>query len=179
MNRTLIVYGTRKGTTGSTAAVLAETLILRLKHEVELVNIRRLRKVRKHLDKFDNIIVGSSIVNGRWKRSVLRFLRREELEDRKIALFITAGNTMHRALTEGMTKDEARELAIRKYISIHQDAFHFSPVAKTAFGGIVQQSPAKKVNTWSREDIEDWAVSLKALFEKEPAESAIFHPQNV
>ena len=157
MARTLIIYGTRRGTTETTVAVIAETLILRHGHQVEIANIRNIRRYRRRLNEFDNFIVGSSIVRGRWIRRVLRFLIRGDFEGRKVALFVTAGNTKDKVIKLGIKKDQAREEAIEKYINPNLEKFKFTPIDVTAFGGMVVRSGMKKNNSWSREDIESWA----------------------
>ena len=164
--RTLIVFGTRKGTTEKTAQVIAETIILKLGHQVEIHNIRKKRRFRHRLHEFDNIIIGSSIVSGRWKSCVLRLLKSRDLESRKVAVFVTAGGTMNKTVKYGLTKKEARDEAVRNYIDKYLDRFHFTPVAKTAFGGLVIRRGVEKYNSWSREDIESWAISLGTLFEE-------------
>ncbi len=166
MIRTLIIYGTRKGTTETTAQVLAETLILKHKHNVELTNIKKIRKYKKRLDEFQNIIVGSSIVYGRWKPSVLNFLRKNDFHNQNVALFVTAGATMNKEKEYGMSREEVRNEAIKNYIDIYLPEFLFTPITKTAFGGMVIRSGKKKFNSWNREDIESWAIHLGKITSK-------------
>ena len=172
MIRTLIIYGTRRGTTENTVSVIAETLILRHHHVVEISNIKKIKRYKHRFDEFDNYIIGSSIVSGRWINRVLRFLRKHDFEDRKVALFVTAGNTMDKVQRMGLTQDQAREEAIQNYITKYLDKFSFVPVDVTAFGGMVVRSGIQKYNTWNRNDIESWAIRLGKLFarkeEKEP-----------
>ena len=165
MKRTLIVYGTRKGTTENTAQVIGETLILKHKHHVEMMNIRQIRRVNRRLREFDNLIVGSSIVSGRWKWIVLWFLKRNTFKGLKVALFVTAGDTMNKTKKYGIYKEDARQEAVENYIDKYLDQFPFTPVAKTAFGGMVVRSGKEKYNSWVREDIESWAISLGKVFE--------------
>ena len=160
MNRTLIVYGTRRGTTETTAQVIAETLILKHKFDVEITNIKRIKKFKRRLDDFDNLIVGSSIVSGRWKSSVLHFLKKYDFNNQKVALFVTAGGTMNKEKKYGLSREQVRGEAIQNYIDNYLDKFSFTPVAKTAFGGRVVRSHKEKYNSWRREDIEGWAIQL-------------------
>ena len=164
MDRTLIIFGTRKGTTENTVRVIAETLVLKHKHQVEITNINSIRKFRKRLGEFNNLIVGSSIVSGRWKSSVLRFLKKHRFRDQKIALFVTAGGTMNKENKYGYSREQAREEAIHNYIDKYLEQFDFTPIAKTAFGGMVIRSGKEKFNSWNREDIEAWAIQLGKLF---------------
>lgn len=166
MARALILFGTRKGTTKVTAEVLAETMILRHGYDVELVNIRHKKSIKHRLNEFDYFIMGSSIVSGRWKSGVLRFIKRRDLAGRKIALFVTAGGTMNKVVKDGITKKQAQEEAVHNYIDKYLEKLHFTPVAKSAFGGMVVRSGKQKYNSWNREDIESWGIRLGELFSK-------------
>ena len=164
MDRTLIIFGTRRGTTENTAQVIGETLVLRHGQYVELTNIREIRKFRKRLDDFDNLIIGSSIVSGRWVWKVLRFLKKHDFRNQKVALFVTAGATLNKVKKFGLSKEEAREEAIRNYIDRYLCRFLFVPVSKMAFGGLVVRSGREKFNSWDREDIENWSMHVGKLF---------------
>ncbi len=164
MKQTLIVFGTRRGTTESTAIVIGETLVSKYKHHVELVNIKQIKKFKRRLVYFDYLIVGSSIVRGKWKSSVLHFLRKYDFQDKKVALFVTAGGTMNKEKEYGLSRDQVRNEAIQNYIDRYLDRFSFTPVAKTAFGGVVIRSGREKYNSWRREEIEAWAMHLGKIF---------------
>jgi len=164
MNRTLIVFGTRKGTTETTAQVIGETLVLKHGQYVELTNIRDIKKYKKRLDDFDNLVVGTSIVAGRWVSKVLRFLKKYNFHNQKVALFVTAGSTLNKEKKYGLTREQVREEAIRNYIDRYHDKFMFKSVSKMAFGGVVIRSGKEKFNSWNREDIENWAIHLGKLF---------------
>ena len=166
MDHTLIVYGTRRGTTEKTCEVIAETLILKHKHKVELTNIRKIRKFKKRLNEFDNLIIGSSIVRGRWKSRVLRFLKKNDFQNKSVALFVTAGLTMNKENLFGSNREEVRAEAIRQYIESYLEELSFVPVSKTAFGGVIVRSGSTKFNSWIREDIENWAKSIGDIFSK-------------
>jgi menaquinone-dependent protoporphyrinogen IX oxidase len=166
MGRTLIIFGTRKGTTETTAQVIGETLVLKFGQYVELVNIRNIKKLRNRFDEFDSLIVGTSIVSGRWVSKVLRFLKKNEFRDKKVALFVTAGGTLNKVKKYGLSIEEVREEAIRNYIDRYLNVLLFVPVSKMAFGGMVIRSGKEKYNSWNREDIENWAVQLGKMFKK-------------
>ena len=164
MKRTLIIFATRKGTTENTAKVIAETLLLRHKHHVEIVNIKSMKKFKNALNDFDNIIVGSSIVSGKWVSRSLRFLKKNSFQNQKVAVFVTAGGTLHKQSKYGISKKEAVDEAITNYIDKYLPQFKFSPISKIAFGGRVVRSGIEKYNSWNRNDIEKWALDLGKLF---------------
>lgn len=166
MQKTLIVYGTRRGTTADTAQVIGETLVLKCHHKVEMTDVRYVRKYKKSIAEFNNIIVGSSIVSGRWVGQALRFLKKHAFSDQKVAVFVTAGGTLNKFLKEGIPKDVLVKEAVQKYIDKYLPKFKFVPVAKTAFGGNVERKGIMKYNNWNREEIEQWVIILGNLIEK-------------
>jgi menaquinone-dependent protoporphyrinogen IX oxidase len=166
MIHTLIVYGTRRGTTENTANVIGETLILKHNHIVEVTNVRNIRKYKHRLDDFNLIIVGSSIISGRWVRRAIRFLRKYDFINQKVAIFITAGITLNKGLELGLKKEDVIHEAISIYIDKYLPEFKFSPISKMAFGGLIIRSGKEKLNSWIREDIESWAIRLGKLVGK-------------
>ena len=166
MQKTLIVYGTRRGTTADTAQVIGETLVLKCHHKVDMTDARHVKKFRKKLAEYNNIIVGSSIVSGRWVGQALRSLKKNAFTGQKIAVFVTAGGTINKSLKEGIPREVMVNEAIQKYIDVYLPKFKFVPVAKTAFGGNVERKGIMKYNNWNRDEIELWTVNLGNLIEK-------------
>lgn len=158
--KTLLIYGTRKGTTAETAAVIAEVLSKEFLHEVTLCESIRIREYKKQLDQFDLLIIGSSIVSGRWKGGVLRFTKKKLLQGRKVALFVTAGGTMNLVTKGTISKEEAITQAIERYIDRYEGKFHFKPIGKGVFGGKVIRKEVERYNNWNREDISAWSREL-------------------
>lgn len=163
MKRTLIVYGTRRGTTERTAQVIGEMLVLKFSHDVQIVNVNRIRKYRKTLASFDNMIIGSSIVKGRWVFRARWFLKRHDFSNYKLAIFVTAGFTLNKEIELGIPKKEVVNEAIAKYIDKYLKKTNIKPVSKMAFGGEIHRSHRKKFNSWKREDIESWVMQLGKL----------------
>ena len=160
MTKTLIVYGTRKGTTTETVQVIAEVLKLVHNQEVDICESHQLRIYKKRLNEFGNIIIGSSIVSGWWKGSILSFARKDLFDGKRVAVFVTAGGTLNKVKKYGITKTEAVNEAIEKYIDKYLKKFKFIPISKAAFGGRVVKKGMLKYNSWEKSDIEDWAKDL-------------------
>lgn len=160
MNKTLIIYGTRKGTTSETVAVIAEVLRDKFSHNVEVTDTKKMRYYRKRINEYDNIIIGSSIVSGRWKGQILSFAKRDLFSNKKVAVFVTAGGTLNKVKKYGITKEEAINEAIEKYIEKYIEKFKFTPVSKGAFGGKVIKKGVEKYNSWNKDDIINWTVNL-------------------
>jgi menaquinone-dependent protoporphyrinogen IX oxidase len=165
MKQTLIVYGTRRGTTEKTAQVIGEMLVLKFSHNVEMVNVNSIRKYRKRLHAFDNLIIGSSIVRGRWVFRARWFLKRYDFSKQKVAVFVTAGFTMNKAIELGVPKVNVLKEAIEKYIDKYVENTSVKPVSKMAFGGMIVRSRREKFNSWNREDIESWVMQLGKLLD--------------
>jgi menaquinone-dependent protoporphyrinogen IX oxidase len=160
MKHTIIVFGTRKGMTENTVNVIAETLIQKHHHNVEIANVKDIRKYKHRLSEFDNLIVGSSIKSGRWVSSALRFLKKNTFAGKSVAIFVTAGGTLNKEKKYGMKKEDVIDEAISKYIDLYLPKFSFTPISKMAFGGRVVRSGKEKYNSWNRKDIETWAIEL-------------------
>ncbi len=160
MNKTLIVYGTRKGTTTETVLLIAEVLKEKFLHEVDISGTKEMRYYRKRIDEYDNIIIGSSIMSGRWKNKILSFAKRDIFTDKTVAVFVTAGGTLNKVNKYGITKEAAVIEAIENYINKYEDKFKFVPISKAAFGGRVIKKRKIKYDSWNREDIITWSVDL-------------------
>lgn len=160
MNKTLIVYGTRKGTTTDTVQIIAEVLRCDYNHEVEICESSQLKAYKKRLIEFNNIIIGTSIVSGWWKGRVLSFAKKDLFEGKHVAVFVTAGGTLNKVQKYGMTKSEAVNEAIQKYIDKYLKKFKFNPISKTAFGGRVIKKEILRYNNWDKSDIETWTKDL-------------------
>ena len=166
MNKTLIVYGTRKGTTSETVAVIAEFLKDKFSYNVDIAGTEQMRYYRKKVNEYDNIIIGSSIVSGRWKGQILSFAKRDLFSNKQVAVFVTAGGTLNKVNKYGITKEEAIKEAIENYIDKYIKKFRFIPVCKGAFGGKVIKKGVKKYDSWNREDIINWAIALGERLKK-------------
>lgn len=165
MKKTLIVYGTRRGTTERTAQVIGETLALRYSHDVQMINVNKIWKFRKKLNTFNNLIVGSSIVSGKWVLPAIWFLKIRDFSNQKLAIFVTAGFTLNKEIELGIPKKEVVKEAIEKYIDKHLEKTNLKPVSKMAFGGMIVRSRREKFNSWRREDIESWVMELGKLLD--------------
>jgi menaquinone-dependent protoporphyrinogen IX oxidase len=164
MNKTLIVYGTRKGTTTETVSIIADVLRSDFNHEVECCESSQLRSYKRRLNEYNTIIIGSSIVSGRWKSSILSFARKDLFKDKKVALFVTAGGTLNKVQKYGITKPEAVNEAIQHYIDKYLNKFKFTPISKGAFGGKVIKREVIRYNSWDKSDIIDWTSELGNKF---------------
>ena len=114
MNKTLIVYGTRKGTTTETVQLIAGVLKTEYNHEVDICESSQLKYYKKRLNEFNNIIIGSSIVSGWWKGRVLSFAKKDIFNGKYVAVFITAGGTLNKVFKYGklLNSEEIKAIQI-------------------------------------------------------------------
>jgi menaquinone-dependent protoporphyrinogen oxidase len=132
MNRALIVYGTRYGTTAETSQIIAETL-RQEGFEVEVVDAKK-DKVQS-INDYDLVIVGSGIQMGKWTSEPESFLRKyqEELSRKKLALFVSCGSANPQS--EGEQKKKEMDEGKRKYLDEKASKYNLKPVALGFFGG--------------------------------------------
>jgi menaquinone-dependent protoporphyrinogen IX oxidase len=159
-NKTLIVYGTRKGITTRTVSIITETLKDRFSHIVDISDTKQIGYYKKRLQEYNNVIIGSSIVSGRWKSRILSFAKGNIFENKRVAIFVTAGGTLNKVNKYGITKEAAVDEAIEKYIEKYNKKFKFTPISKGAFGGKVIKKGVEKYNSWNKKDIYNWAIDL-------------------
>ncbi len=150
-HKTLILFGTRKGMTTETVSVIAGILKDRFSHIVDISDTKQIRHFKKIIHEYDNIIIGSSIVSGRWKSRILSFAKRNIFANKRVAIFVTAGGTLNKVNKYGITKEAAVNEAIEKYIEKYNKKFKFTPISKGAFGGKVIKG-VEKYNSWNRDE---------------------------
>lgn len=114
--KTLLVYATKYGCTEK----CAEILVKKLAGEVDLCNLKEMRK--PELSQYDQVVIGGSIYTGKIQKEVNEFCseNREVLLTKRLGLFIC-----------GMLKEKAQEELNNSFIP---ELFNHA-VAKEFFGG--------------------------------------------
>jgi len=158
--KTLILYGTRRGATTKTCEVISDVLTERFSHEVEVINVKNYKQVKKRESGFNNIILGSSIVSGRWVSKCLRILRSLKLQDQMLIVFVTAGGTMNKVKKYGITKAEAVQEGMERYINKYLAKYKIETFSKMVFGGSVIKKNKIRYGSWNAEDIKNRAFNI-------------------
>ncbi len=161
--KTLILYGTRKGTTKKTCEVIAEELAQKYKHQVDVINVRQYKTIKKHLNDYQNIIIASSIISGHWVGKAQKILKKSGKLQQNLLVFVTAGGTMNKIAKYGYTKQEAIEEGIEKYIDKYLNKYKVQVLDKMVFGGRVVKKEKVKYDNWNKEDIEAWTTEIGKL----------------
>ncbi|MBN1185276.1 MAG: hypothetical protein JXB49_23530 [Bacteroidales bacterium] len=158
--KTIILYGTRKGTTTKTCEVISEVLKNKYSNEVDILNVKEYSKVKKKINEYNNMIIGSSIVAGRWVSKCLRILKSLKNKDQKLFVFVTAGGTMNKIIKYGISKSEAVQEGIEKYIDKYLLKYNINVDAKMMFGGKVMKKDQVRYDNWNYDDIQNWAIEI-------------------
>ena len=174
IDRTLVCYGTRYGSTGEIAERIGE--ILREKGvSVEVVDLKK-RRV-EYIDDYDLIIVGSGIQASKWTKEPLRFLEknREVLSRKRVAIFVSCASANDPIRCDEATENYLQQIA-DKYPDIEFIAMGlFGPKYDSTKGNFLMRKIMKSMLTRLAEDprnppeiidlrdwakIERWAASL-------------------
>ena len=91
MNKVLIVYGPRYGTTTEVVQDMSNTA-RELGVQVDVVNLEKETLLHEPED-YDLVIIGSGIRTGQWKKEPLEFIEQklDSLSKTKVALFVVSG----------------------------------------------------------------------------------------
>lgn len=130
--KTLIVYGTRYGATGGTAAEIAK-ILGEADFEVKVVDLKK-EKV-KDIFEFELIVVGNGMKLGKWTNEAEDFLKKfqNQLGQKKLALF---ASTM-KPVFEREGKTEAVEDTRKAALDDKVKKYNLQPIALGFFGGVL------------------------------------------
>lgn len=123
-----MAYGT---TYGSTAKV-AEEIAASLRAKGIQTTVTDFRNAKVEANGYDLVVVGSSIIMGKWSKRSLEFLEknRAELSKKKVAMFVSCGDII--------TGKETPEFYHKKYLDDIAEKYGIaSPYEKALFGGVV------------------------------------------
>lgn len=149
-NKTLIAYVTKGGATKEAAYIIAN--ILKDKHgfDIDLINLKE--NPNPNLESYKNIIIGYGVRAQRVYKEALDFLKRNDIKDKKVAIFILS-------LEAGNPK--SYENAIKKYIkNVLEKYLNVKPIATEAFGGRIRILGFNIVNNFNIEKIKAWAEEI-------------------
>ncbi len=157
--KTLIVYGTKYGTTEKAAKILQE----RLPGQVELVNLKE--NSRPSMKDYDVVLVGSAVYGGGIRKEVRRFFdhQKGELFQKPFGLFLAAGNTLEvkRNYVVYVGKDVFDKAGIREHIGFGFDfsKMNFLEKVITKKGAKVNKD-MESINYQGIENIIHWACEV-------------------
>ena len=149
--QTAVVYFTKGGAAEIYATAVADELA-GFGHIVDLIDLRK--NESPNLDAYDNVILGTGVRIGMVYRKAKRFLKRDELKDKNLAIFLASGI----AIDEPERSEEKfLEPMIRKY--------GLQPVKCDAFPGFVPGHDADSPETVDPAIARTWAAALARAWE--------------
>ena len=138
------------------------------------MNIHRFEENKEYPDisEYENIVIGSCIIHGKWGRNAEEFLK-QDFKGKKLAIYICAGFAGEKELYE-----QALNIFLRGDIEAHT---HIKPVSIEAFGGKVPKSKipqvwflqaSKRLASFRYDNrdltkVKDWAHKLGKIFTEE------------
>jgi len=152
--RTLLAYVSAGGATERYAHIIADTLRSR-GHAVDVIDMKRDRI--PDLSSYGSVVVGTGVRMGMVYRRGKQFLRRKDLEGKRLAIFLSSGIAIKSA---ERSKAKFLEPLVKKY--------GLDPVMCDAFPGKMPGSGGKLEDTTDPEIAGLWAGELASKL-SEPA----------
>ena len=152
--RTLLAYVSAGGATERYAHIIADTLRSR-GHAVDVIDMKRDRI--PDLPSYGSVVVGTGVRMGMVYRKGKQFLRRKDLEGKRLAIFLSSGIAIKSA---ERSKAKFLEPLVKKY--------GLDPVMCDAFPGKMPGSGGKLEDTTDPEIAGLWAGELASKL-SEPA----------
>ncbi|MFX1605563.1 MAG: flavodoxin domain-containing protein [Promethearchaeota archaeon] len=130
MNKVLIVYGTRYGSTAEVVQEMSNTA-RKLGAQVDAINLEKGTSFPEP-EEYDLVIIGSGIRTGQWKKEPLKFIEQklESLSRTKVALFVVSGYAGN--------PDRVAEAQAEYLDSIPEKYPGLSPISTALIGGMFE-----------------------------------------
>jgi len=140
LHRVLVVYGTKYGQAAKIAARIAELLTLAGKN-VTLANADDLPRTLQ-LDRFDGVIVGSSVISGKHRACIRRFVERHRdvMNAMPCAFFSVSGSAA--------SHDERGRAEARRMLDEFLRDTRWEPEHTATFGGAMAFTKYNFVLRW-------------------------------
>jgi menaquinone-dependent protoporphyrinogen oxidase len=155
--KVLLAYASKYGATAEIAEKIGEVL----KQEGLAVDVLPVKKV-KHLTDYQNVVIGSAMYMGMWRREAVNFLKKneKELTERKVWVFSTgpSGKGDPAELLKGIIVPQGVKPILDR----------IKPQDITVFGGSLNPDKMKGLEKWMVKmvkgelgDFRDWDVINK------------------
>ena len=147
--KTLVAYVSRGGVTREYAEIVSEVLRDKYGHEVELIDLRKVKSPR--ISDFDNVILGTGVRVQRVYGEGLAFLK-NDFGERRVAVFLASNEA-------GTPK--SYDDAVRKYMDpIRERHSNLNIVDIEGFGGRIRVLGKTAVDLRNPEKVRWWAEQL-------------------
>ena len=146
--QTAVVYYTKGGAAEIYADAVADVLAA-AGHTVDIINLRDIRK--PNLAGYDNVVLGTGVRIGMVYGAAKKFLKRDELKDKRLAIFLASGI----AIDEPQRSEE-------KFLEPMISKYGLKPLMCDAFPGYVPGHDETTPATVDPEIARQWATKLTA-----------------
>lgn len=147
-NQTAVVYFTKGGAAALYANAVADVLTS-AGHLVDVIDLKQDNE--PDLDAYDNVILGTGVRIGMVYRRAKKFLKRKDLKDKRLAIF----------LASGIAIDEP-ERSEEKFLEPLMKKYGLEPLQCDAFPGYVPGHDESSPETVDVEIARTWAEALVA-----------------
>jgi menaquinone-dependent protoporphyrinogen IX oxidase len=162
MVRVLIAYATRYGATADTAEVISQTLENEYSVKVDILDLKT-KGLTIDLQEYDAVIVGSSIVMGRWAKEAQNFIK-SNFAGVKVAVYLCAAYSCGKAIAEGESIEYEKHL--KKLVDKPLSEYSLVPISMRGFGGRVVFRGNTTLDNWNRNDVIEWSRELGDIVTK-------------
>lgn len=170
----VIAYGTRKGATRETARILGNELKENHRCSIRIMDAKNVSD--DDLSWADRLVIGTSIVMGRWKRSCKRLVKQAGKESKPTAIYVYAAVTLSEKIPDEKPKKKHNKKSLDRVGYEVEECIdpvcgkcHLNPIAKTAFGGRLSFFGHDIINNHTEAPIKAWANHLSKIpFGDEP-----------
>ena len=131
--RTLIIYGTRQGSTAKISKEIARVL-REAGFDVKVINAKMEKP--QNISEYELVVVGSGVQMGKWAGEAEYFLKkfRKDLATKKVALFVSSAIVpMLKKRGENVEIERAR----KRYLEDKAANYSLNPIAMEIFGGMM------------------------------------------
>ena len=141
------------GATSDTAEQIGGILSEKYGHEIDLVDLKG--QNIPELEKYDNVVIGSSIRMGKWNKHALKFLH-NNFEGKKVAVFVSS------SIAGGPKQyDEAFTKFVKNVLAVHS---RFELISAEVFGGCIKIFGKTVSDNRDIDKIHSWADELGKKF---------------
>ena len=144
--QTAVVYFTKGGAAEIYANAVADELV-GFGHLVDIINLRQ--NETPNLTAYDNVILGTGVRIGMVYRRAKKFLKRDELKEKNLAIF----------LASGIAIDEP-ERSEEKFLEPLMKKYGLQPIMCDAFPGYVPGADEDSPQTVDPDIAKSWAATL-------------------
>ncbi|MCW4023453.1 MAG: flavodoxin domain-containing protein [Candidatus Bathyarchaeota archaeon] len=164
--KTLIVYGTRYGSTAEVAERITQTL---KEENIDVIAVDAQKEKIQDITQYELIVVGSGMALGNWVGAVEDFVKKfqKTLENKKVALFICTLKPIEEKLGKVDLVVRTQKIGLDDKIL----KYHLKPIMTGYFGGVLNFN---KMSFFTRKSMELGYKSQLQKYNFKEIESGVY-----